>query len=42
MLVRETPVARAMLRCELRSPSSAFTWLSCTALAVAAGTNRAW
>jgi hypothetical protein len=42
MLMRETPVTRTMLRCELRSPNSWSTCAYWAALATAAGSNRAW
>jgi len=42
MVIRAMPVARTMLRRELRSVSKASTWAYCAALATAAGTNRAW
>ncbi len=42
MVIRATPVARTMLRWELRSVSKASTCAYCAALATAAGTNRAW
>ena len=41
MVIRATPVARTMLRWELRSVSKASTWAYCAAFATAAGTNRA-
>ena len=42
IVTRETPVTRAILRCELRSLSSSSTCAYCTALATAAGVKRAW
>ena len=40
MVIRVTPVARTMLRWELRSVSKVTTWAYCAALVTVAGTNH--